>query len=50
MAENDLIRQGMPKEEARRRARVELGGLTQLREATLEAGENGRHELASRKT
>src|SRR5262245_51334358 len=33
MAEEDKIRRGMTPEEARRAARVELGGLTQLREA-----------------
>ena len=33
MAEEDRVRQGMPRQEARRLARVELGGLTQLREA-----------------
>ncbi len=34
MAEEDKIRQGMTAQEARRQARVELGGLTQLREAS----------------
>jgi len=33
MAEEEKVRQGLSREEARRRARVELGGLTQLREA-----------------
>ncbi len=33
MAEEDKIRQGLTPREARRQARVELGGLTQLREA-----------------
>src|SRR5882672_4254308 len=33
MAVEDKIRRGMTPEEARRAARVELGGLTQLREA-----------------
>ena len=37
MAEEEKIRQGMAPAEARRRARVELGGLTQLREAGREA-------------
>ena len=37
MAEEDNIRRGMTPEEARRAARVELGGLTQLREAGREA-------------
>ncbi len=34
MAEEDKIRQGMTREQARRQARVERGGLTQLREAS----------------
>ena len=34
MAEEDKMRQGMTREQARRAARVELGGLTQLREAS----------------
>ncbi len=34
MAEADKMRRGMTREEARRVARVELGGLTQLREAS----------------
>ena len=33
MAEEDKVRGGMSREEARREARVELGGVTQLREA-----------------
>lgn len=33
MAEEDAVRRGIPPEEARRLARVELGGLTQLRES-----------------
>lgn len=37
MAEEDKIRQGLTPEEARRQARVELGGLTQLRESAREA-------------
>ena len=37
MAEQDKIRQGMTPAEARRRARIELGGLTQLRDAGREA-------------
>lgn len=37
MAEEDKVRRGMTREEARRAARVELGGLTQLREASREA-------------
>ena len=37
MAEEDKVRQGMSRAEARRMARVELGGLTQLREAGREA-------------
>lgn len=37
MAEEDLVSRGMSRREARRRARVELGGVTQLREATREA-------------
>ena len=37
MAEEDKIRQGMTRRQARRAARVELGGLTQLREASREA-------------
>ena len=37
LAEADKIRQGMAPAEARRRARAELGGVTQLREATREA-------------
>ncbi len=37
MAEEEKIRQGMSRTEARRMARVELGGLTQLREAGREA-------------
>ena len=37
MAEEDKIRRGLTREEARRAARVELGGLTQLREASREA-------------
>ena len=37
MAEEDKIRQGMTRTQARRAARVELGGLTQLREASREA-------------
>ncbi len=34
MAEEDKMRQGMTREQARRSARVELGGLTRLREAS----------------
>ena len=37
LAEEEKIRRGMTPEEARRTARVELGGLTQLREAGREA-------------
>ncbi len=37
LAEADKIKQGMPSEQARRAARIELGGLTQLREAGHEA-------------
>lgn len=37
MAQEDKMRQGMTPDEARRAARVELGGLTQLREASREA-------------
>lgn len=37
MAEEEKVRQGMSREEARRAARLELGGLTQLREAGREA-------------
>ncbi|HEX9736363.1 MAG TPA: ABC transporter permease [Thermoanaerobaculia bacterium] len=37
MAEEDKVRRGMTREEARRAARVELGGLTQLREASRDA-------------
>lgn len=37
MAEEDKVRQGLSREEARRKARAELGGLTQLREAGREA-------------
>lgn len=37
MAEEDKIRQGMTPKEARRLARIELGGLTQVREAGREA-------------
>ena len=33
-AEEDAIRRGLTREEAHRRARIELGGLTQLREAS----------------
>src|SRR5262245_18012622 len=33
MAEEDKVRRGMRREEARREARLELGGVTQLREA-----------------
>lgn len=33
MAEDENVRRGMTREEARRQARVELGGVTQLREA-----------------
>ena len=33
MAEEDKVRRGLPRAEAQRAARVELGGLTQLREA-----------------
>lgn len=33
MAEDDKVRQGMSRAEARRRARAELGGVTQVREA-----------------
>ena len=33
MAEDDKVRRGLSREEARRQARVELGGVTQLREA-----------------
>ena len=36
MAEEEKMRQGMTPEEARRTARVELGGMTQLREAARE--------------
>ncbi|MEM1206410.1 MAG: ABC transporter permease [Acidobacteriota bacterium] len=37
MAEEEKVRQGLPRREARRLARVELGGLTQLREAGRDA-------------
>ena len=37
MAEADKIRQGMTPAEARRAARIELGGMTQLRESTRDA-------------
>lgn len=37
MAEEEKIRQGMTQEQARRAARIELGGVTQLREASREA-------------
>lgn len=37
MAEEEKIRQGMTPQQARRAARVELGGLTQLREAGRDA-------------
>lgn len=37
MAEEEKIRQGMTPEEARRSARIELGGVTQLREAGRDA-------------
>ena len=37
MAEEDKVRQGMTRAEARRTARVELGGVAQLREASREA-------------
>ncbi len=37
MAEEDGLRRGLPGEEARRIARVQLGGLTQLRESQREA-------------
>jgi predicted permease len=36
-AEEDAVRRGLTREEARRLARVQLGGLTQLREASREA-------------
>jgi predicted permease len=37
LAEADKVRRGMTREQARRAARVELGGLTQVREASREA-------------
>ena len=37
MAEQDNVRRGMSPERARREARLELGGVTQLREAAREA-------------
>ncbi len=37
MAEEEKVRQGMSRDEARRAARIELGGITQLREAGREA-------------
>ncbi|HEY6509709.1 MAG TPA: permease prefix domain 1-containing protein, partial [Vicinamibacterales bacterium] len=37
IAEDDKVRSGMTREEARRLARLELGGVAQLREASREA-------------